>query len=131
VGSHTWDHADMRRLSGTALDHEISATSATLEKLTGRAVTCLRPPYGALDKEARAAIARRGLDLQLWNIDPQDWNRPGVRSIVANVVDNARSGAVSLMHDGGGNRSQSVAALEQILARLHATGYTVEALPGC
>jgi peptidoglycan/xylan/chitin deacetylase (PgdA/CDA1 family) len=131
VGSHTWDHADMRRLSGSALDHEITSTSTALEKLIGRPVTCLRPPYGALDKEARAAIARRGLDLQLWDIDPQDWNRPGVASIVSNIVGNARPGAVSLMHDGGGNRSQSVAALAQILPRLKAKGYRFASLPGC
>lgn len=131
VGSHTWDHADMRRLSKTALDHEITTTSATLEKLTGRPVTCLRPPYGALNGQARAAIRRAGLDLQLWNIDPQDWNRPGVSAIVRNVVGNARAGRVSLMHDGGGNRSQSVAALAQILPRLAAKGYRFESLPGC
>ena len=131
VGSHTWDHADLRRLSSTALKHEISATSTTLEKLTGKPVTCLRPPYGALNDQARAAITRAGLDLQLWNIDPQDWNRPGVDAIVGNVVGNARSGRVSLMHDGGGNRSQSVAALERILAQLTAKGYRFESLPGC
>lgn len=131
VGSHTWDHADMRRLSKTALDHEITTTSATLEKLTGRPITCLRPPYGALDSQARAAIERHGLDLQLWNIDPQDWNRPGASAIVRTVVGNARPGRVSLMHDGGGNRSQSVAALAQILPQLKARGYRFETLPGC
>ena len=131
VGSHTWDHADMRRLSRTALDHEITTTSSTLEKLTGRPITCLRPPYGALNATARAEITRFGLDLQLWNIDPQDWNRPGVASIVDTVVGNARSGRVSLMHDGGGNRSQSVAALATILPTLKAKGYTFESLPGC
>ncbi len=131
VGSHTWDHADMRRLSTTALDHEITTTSSTLEKLTGRPITCLRPPYGALNGTARAEIKRFNLDLQLWNIDPQDWNRPGVAAIVDTVVGNARSGRVSLMHDGGGNRSQSVAALAQILPTLKAKGYRFEALPGC
>jgi peptidoglycan/xylan/chitin deacetylase (PgdA/CDA1 family) len=131
VGSHTWDHTDMRQLSRTALDHEITTTSSTLEKLTGRPITCLRPPYGALNSTARSEITRFGLDLQLWNIDPQDWNRPGVSSIVDTVVGNARSGRVSLMHDGGGNRSQSVAALAQILPTLKAKGYRFEALPGC
>ena len=131
VASHTWDHADMRRLSKTALDHEITTTSATLEKLTGRPITCLRPPYGALNSQARAAIKRHGLDLQLWNIDPQDWNRPGATAIVRTVVGNARPGRVSLMHDGGGNRSQSVAALAQILPQLKAKGYRFESLPGC
>ena len=131
VASHTWDHADMSRLSSTALDHEITKTSATLEKLTGKKVTCLRPPYGALDKAARAAIERNGLDLQLWNIDPQDWNRPGVAAIVDDVVGSARSGRVSLMHDGGGNRSQTVSALAKILPTLSAQGYRFEALPGC
>lgn len=131
VANHTWDHADMSRLSSTALDHEITTTSATLEKLTGKKVTCLRPPYGALNKSARAAIERNGLDLHLWDIDPQDWNRPGVSAIVDDVVSNARSGRVSLMHDGGGNRSQTVSALAEVLPNLSAKGYRFETLPGC
>lgn len=74
---------------------------------------------------------RHGPDLQLWDIDQQDWNRPGAPAIVATVVGNARAGRVSLMDDGGGDRSQSVAALATILPTLTAKGYRFEALPGC
>ena len=59
----------------------------------------------------------------LWDVDPQDWRRPGVDAIVDSVVANVFPGAIVLMHDGGGERSQSVAALEQILARLRGEGY--------
>lgn len=131
LANHTWDHADMRTLSRTALDNEINHTTRTLEKISGAKIRCIRPPYGALSDEARAAITRAGLSMHLWDIDPQDWNRPGVRAIVDNVLGNAHTGAVNLMHDGGGNRSQSVKALAQILPALAKKGYRFEALPDC
>lgn len=131
VASHTWDHAEMTKLSPTALTTEIEHTSRALGQLVGRPITCLRPPYGAVDDSVEAAIADHDLAMWLWDIDPQDWNRPGVDSIVSNVLANAHPGAVNLMHDGGGDRSQTVAALEQILPRLADQGYRFEALPGC
>lgn len=131
LASHTWDHADMTTLSANALQSEIRHTSEALAKLAGKEMTCLRPPYGAVNDNVKAAIAGNDLTMWLWNIDPQDWNRPGVPAIVNNVVSNARPGAVSLMHDGGGDRSQSVAALRQILPRLAKQGYRFESLPGC
>ncbi len=131
LASHTWDHADMTGLSATALQNEISHTSRALEKIAGRPITCLRPPYGANNARVRSAIARNGLTMWLWDIDPQDWSRPGVASIRQNVLSHAHPGAVSLMHDGGGDRSQSVAALRQVLSSLARQGYRFEALPGC
>ena len=72
---------------------------------------------------ARQQAADLGYAVVLWDVDPQDWRRPGVDAIVDSVVANVFPGAIVLMHDGGGERSQSVAALEQILARLRREGY--------
>ena len=131
LASHTWDHADMTKLSTTALTHEIDETTRALSKAKGGPITCLRPPYGAVNDRVRAAVAGRKLALHLWDIDPQDWSRPGVNAIVSNVLAGAHPGAVSLMHDGGGDRSQSVAALAKILPTLAARGYRFASLPGC
>ena len=57
-------------------------------------------------------------------MDTQDWEKPGTETIVSNAVSNAKNGRIILMHDGGGNRDQTVAALKEILPQLKAQGYT-------
>jgi peptidoglycan-N-acetylglucosamine deacetylase len=131
LGSHTWNHRDMRKLRPKQLNGQITRTSAALYRITGRPVTCLRPPFGAVNARVRKAIHRQKLDLKLWDIDPRDWKKPGSAAIAHRVVSRADSGDVSLMHDGGGNRSQSVAALKRILRSLSKKRYEFKSLPGC
>jgi peptidoglycan/xylan/chitin deacetylase (PgdA/CDA1 family) len=83
----------------------------------------LRPPYGATDANTRQYAADAGYAVVLWDIDPQDWRRPGAKVIADHVVREAYPGAIVLMHDGGGDRAQSVAALETILRELSQKGY--------
>jgi peptidoglycan/xylan/chitin deacetylase (PgdA/CDA1 family) len=59
----------------------------------------------------------------IWNVDPRDWSTPGSRAIYSRVVSAARPGAIVVMHDGGGNRSQTVAALPRIIRTLRGRGY--------
>lgn len=131
LGNHTWSHRDMRKLKPRELNGQISRTSAALHRITGRPVTCLRPPFGAVNARVRRAIHRQKLDLKLWDIDPRDWKKPGSAAIAHRVVSRADPGDVSLMHDGGGNRSQSVKALERILRSLSNQRYDFKPLPGC
>lgn len=131
LGSHTWNHKDLRRLGRKKLDRQITRTSAALRDITGQPVTCVRPPYGAVNARVRKAIRRQDLAMKLWDIDPRDWKRPGAAAIARRVVSNAHPGAVNLMHDGGGNRAQSVKALKRILRALSKKGYRFETLPGC
>ena len=58
-----------------------------------------------------------------WSVDPRDWSLPGVSAIVDNIMENTRTGSIILEHDGGGNRSETVAALSIVLPRLLAEGY--------
>ena len=74
-----------------------------------------------------AAITQLGLKTFLWTVDPRDFNRPGVDVITGRVVGAVRAGGVVLMHDGGGDRSQTVAALPQIIATLQDYGYVLSA----
>ena len=131
LGSHTWSHRDLRKLSPDRLNRQIARTSNALRGLTGRPVTCLRPPYGAVNARVRSEVRDEHLDLKLWDIDPRDWKRPGAAVIARRVVSKAAPGAVVLMHDGGGNRSQSVRALDRILRSLDDEGYSFTSLPGC
>jgi peptidoglycan-N-acetylglucosamine deacetylase len=131
VGNHSWNHRDLRRLSPRRLNNQIIRTSRLLRRITGQPITCLRPPYGAVNGRVRSAVRRKDLGMKLWDIDPRDWKRPGAGAIARRVVSKADPDDVILMHDGGGNRAQSVKALERILRSLSKKGYRFETLPGC
>jgi peptidoglycan/xylan/chitin deacetylase (PgdA/CDA1 family) len=64
----------------------------------------------------------------MWDIDTEDWRRPGSEAIASEVLDKTFPGAVGLMHDGGGDRSQTVEALKTILRQLSKEGYRFEAI---
>ena len=64
----------------------------------------------------------------LWDVDPRDWARPGTSAIVHHILNHAQRRNIVLMHDGGGNRSQTVAALDKVLPILKARGYSFPAM---
>jgi peptidoglycan-N-acetylglucosamine deacetylase len=128
VGNHTWSHRRITGLRGAQLAAEVSATSAAIQRITGAPVRCLRPPFAAVDAASADRVRALGLRLVLWDVDPDDWLRPGARTIAGRVLGRVRSGDVVLMHDGGGDRSQTMAALEQVLATLSARGFRFDAL---
>jgi peptidoglycan/xylan/chitin deacetylase (PgdA/CDA1 family) len=129
VGNHTWSHPDLSQLDRAAFAAEIGPTSAALTEILGQAPTLFRPPYGRLSGTTREDAAEAGLETVLWDVDPEDWDCPGVDAIVSRVLDNVRPGSIVLLHDGGGDRSQTVAALGQILAELVAREFVFPPVP--
>ncbi|NEA34272.1 polysaccharide deacetylase family protein [Streptomyces sp. SID13031] len=115
IGSHSISHAQLTKVSAAKRHHEI---------FDGPQSKCFRPPYGAVNDKVRADVRAAGMIPVLWDVDTLDWQRPGKQAIVNSILTQARSGSVVLMHDGGGNRSQTVAALDQALETLTAQGYT-------
>jgi peptidoglycan/xylan/chitin deacetylase (PgdA/CDA1 family) len=61
-----------------------------------------------------------------WDVDPMDWAMPGTGAIYATIVDTTQPGSIVLMHDGGGDRSETLAALPQVIDTLRARGYGFE-----
>lgn len=129
LGNHTWSHPDMTTLTRAQMDEQIGRAQTLLEGF-GTEVNCFRPPYGATNTTVNQAITAAGLQRQMWNEDTKDWSRPGVQAIV-NVLLGATPGDVVLMHDGGGDRSQTVEALEIALPQLAAKGYSFGISPKC
>ena len=115
VANHTWNHENLAGLDHASFDETITRTQAALGD---DATTCLRPPYGAVDAFTRDWAASLGFDLVLWTVDTNDWRRPGAETIAQRIVKGAMDKAIILMHDGGGNRSQTVEALAIALDRL-------------
>jgi cellulose synthase/poly-beta-1,6-N-acetylglucosamine synthase-like glycosyltransferase/peptidoglycan/xylan/chitin deacetylase (PgdA/CDA1 family) len=129
LGNHTFSHADLAS-SGRLRDLQVSLTESAISGAAGVRPRFVRPPYSAtpeaVDAEQEkdfADIAQSGYVIALANYDAEDWRRPGVDEIVRNATPPGRKGGVILMHDGGGDRSETVAALERLVPELRAKGF--------
>ena len=125
VANHTLSPASLRGISYQGFLTEVQSTGNVLG---GYNSWCLRPPYGETDAYTYSNASALGYRVVMWDTDSWDWRRPGVSAIVSNVVDRVHPGAVVLMHDGGGERSQTLAALPLILDELSRRGYAFEAV---
>jgi peptidoglycan/xylan/chitin deacetylase (PgdA/CDA1 family) len=123
VQNHTWSHPNLRNVSWSTFRSQVLNTDSRIRAQAGYTPRCLRPPYGAVNSTVYRRAASLGKTVRLWTIDTGDWSRPGTSVIVRRVLNAARNGSVILMHDGGGDRSQTVAALPTILKSLTARGY--------
>jgi peptidoglycan/xylan/chitin deacetylase (PgdA/CDA1 family) len=83
----------------------------------------MRPPYGSLDATTLDVLKAQRMLMVLWSVDTSDYARPGVSRIIYTAVSGAQPGAIILMHDGGGDRSETVAALPRIITRLRQRGF--------
>ncbi|MDX2974159.1 polysaccharide deacetylase family protein [Kribbella solani] len=123
VQNHTWSHPDLRHVSAAVFRSQVQKTDRYIRAQLGYTPICLRPPDGSTNKQVTRRAAALGKKIRLWTIDTRDWSRPGTSVIVRRALANVHNGSVILMHDGGGNRSQTVAALPTILRALKARGF--------
>ena len=121
IGNHTWSHPDLTALSTASVTWQLNK----MESVLGYRPRCVRPPYGATNSRIRSIIAARGQRHILWTVDPRDWSRPGTWTIVNRVLANVHDGSRILLHDGGGDRSQTVAALDILIPKLRARGFAI------
>ncbi len=124
IGNHSWSHRKLVGLSEKTFNGEVVETANVLGEY---GAACMRPPYGATDPSTYAHSTKLGYAVVLWSIDPTDWKRPGAQAIANHVIRRAFPGAIVVLHDGGGDRSQTVAATETILRELGAQGYRFQA----
>ena len=122
VAGHTWDHRSLRGLGPGAFAATVDRANDLLGGLSGGPVRCVRPPMGATDGTVTARLRDRSLATALWSHDTNDWRRPGQAAITRAALADLRPGSVVLFHDGGGDRSQTVAALPAILEGIRARG---------
>jgi peptidoglycan/xylan/chitin deacetylase (PgdA/CDA1 family) len=123
IVNHTWNHHNLGGMPAVAVRDEIARATDAIHAATGERPGMFRAPYGVWPPAVFGCCARAGLIPLAWSVDPRDWSRPGVRAIVRDIVADARTGSIILEHDGGGNRSQTVAALKIWLPRLLDAGY--------
>jgi cellulose synthase/poly-beta-1,6-N-acetylglucosamine synthase-like glycosyltransferase/peptidoglycan/xylan/chitin deacetylase (PgdA/CDA1 family)/spore germination protein YaaH len=146
IGNHSYTHPNMGEIPGRITALELNATQRLIESLTGRSTRLFRAPYfgdaepQTPDEVEPAAIANRlGYVIVGLRVDPDDWATPGTDEIVQRTLagienpDPDQRGQVVLLHDGGGDRSQTVAALPRLIRELRAKGYqftTISQLAG-
>ncbi|HZN13500.1 MAG TPA: polysaccharide deacetylase family protein [Acidimicrobiales bacterium] len=123
--NHTMHHVQL--LGGKSPDtitNELRDDSALIERASGERPRFFRAPGGTWATNLVAEVRRQGMQALGWNVDPADFERPGAAVITNRIMSQLRPGAVILMHDGGGDRSQTLAQLPALIARLRALGYT-------
>ncbi|MGW4895266.1 polysaccharide deacetylase family protein [Kitasatospora sp. NPDC004240] len=128
LGNHTWSHAYLPDLGPVELHRQLSFTAEAIAAAGGGPVEWLRPPYGGRSPELLERVARSGLRTALWDVETSDWARPGPEVIAERVLRQVRPGSIVLMHDGGGDRSRTAAALPAVITGLRERGYRLVTL---
>jgi peptidoglycan/xylan/chitin deacetylase (PgdA/CDA1 family) len=129
IGDHTEMHAPMSKLPAAVQRAQLLEQASTIERYGARFPRLFRPPYGLWNSKTLALLRRYRMLMVLWTVDTNDYRRPGVPAIVQAAVEGARPGAIILLHDAGGNRSETVAALPQIIAALRRRHYRLVTVP--
>ena len=130
LGDHTFTHIELSKVPGWELSLQISLTENALAGIVGIRPRLIRPPYSSVPAAVTRAqagaltgLAKRGYVIVLSNFDGEDWRKPGVDEIVSAATPMTSTGGIILLHDGGGDRSQTVAALRRLIPTLEARGF--------
>jgi peptidoglycan/xylan/chitin deacetylase (PgdA/CDA1 family) len=129
VGDHTETHPEMASLSAHAQREELFDQIARIELLGGPRPVLFRPPYGSYDATTMRELHALHLLMVLWSVDTDDYLQPGVSTIVQRALAGARPGAIILMHDAGGTRTQTIEALPRIIRALRARDFRLVTVP--
>src|SRR5262249_23458910 len=125
LGNHTFTHPDLATLPSWQRELQLSMTESAFSGIVGLRTRLLRPPYASTPDAvtpkqllAWGQIAANGYTIGVANYDTRDWDQPGVGSIVAAGTPEGGRGGIVMMHDSGGNRAETVAALPKLIATL-------------
>ncbi|WP_329186615.1 bifunctional polysaccharide deacetylase/glycosyltransferase family 2 protein [Streptomyces sp. NBC_01428] len=137
VGIHTFTHVDLSYQSAARLQRELKQTQLALAGAAGVTTTLFRAPYSseidAVDNYSWPVYQEIG-DLGYTSVfvdtDSDDWKKPGVSKIVRWATPKKNKGAIVLMHDAGGDRSQTISALGTYIKKMKAKGYTFTTVSG-
>jgi peptidoglycan/xylan/chitin deacetylase (PgdA/CDA1 family) len=123
VGDHTEDHPPLDQLSAEAQSAQITEAGQAIRAAGAPYPVLMRPPYGAFNSTTLQILSQQRMLMVLWSADTSDYARPGTAKIIYTGISGGQPGAIILMHDGGGERSETVAALPRIITRLRQRGF--------
>ncbi len=119
VANHSWNHPAFTTLEDAQIQSQVNDASSAIENATGQSVQYMRPPYGDMNDRTRVAA---GMPAILWTVDTNDWQHPGIESVVSQAVWDATPDGIVLMHD---IHDDTVAAAEQVVDGLLERGFTL------
>ena len=129
LGDHTQDHKLLTQLNPHDQAHQITDLGQDLVSYGAAFPRLFRPPYGGFNDATLGLLHQYGMLMVLWSVDTHDYMQPGVATIVQRALAGAAPGAIILMHDAGGPRAQTVAALPMIIAGLRARHFKLVTVP--
>ena len=135
IGNHTYFHPNLvKEADIPTLEREVIRTENTLNDIIDYRTSLFRPPYGFLYNELVEKLAEMQYLIIGWSVDSLDWEEDPPEVIASNVLDNVHPGAIILMHDGAdwdGDRTNTIAALRQIIPALQKQGYELSQYRNC
>ncbi|WP_409275158.1 polysaccharide deacetylase family protein [Neobacillus sp. SCS-31] len=125
IANHTYRHKFRDMKNPNVLKAELRKNSDLIKRITGKAPTLFRPIAGYYDEQIIETSIDNGYYVVLWtwHQDTRDWKKPGAKRIARNVLYDTKPGDIVILHDAGGDRSQTVKAVEYILESLYKRGY--------
>jgi len=121
IGNHSWDHPNLAKKSDDAVRSQLQRTQDVIFQVAGIKPKVLRPPYGAFtDRQKKWANEQFGFKIAMWEVDPNDWKRPGPDVVAKRILSETRAGDIVLVHD---IHSQTIDAMPQVLDGLLAKGF--------
>jgi peptidoglycan/xylan/chitin deacetylase (PgdA/CDA1 family) len=127
VGDHTWTHPHLAGRDHGFVDGQLRHTRDVLKGL-GADVSVFRPPYGSYNAATVQIASALKMRTVIWSIDPTDYRKPSPDVIVQRVMSQLKPGSIILMHDGGGDRSHTVAAVKMLIEQIRKRGYSFSVL---
>lgn len=120
IGTHTWDHKNLNKLSKEEVQNEINSSCDKIKEFSGTEVKYFRPPYGNANTQVGDIAKMNNKYIILWNIDTEDWKSKNAEMVANHVLDNVKDGDIVLMHD---IYLTTVEACEKIVEELTNRGY--------
>lgn len=128
IANHTWNHW-YHFMNPQAAAFEIDKTTELIYQVTGVQTNLFRPPGGHLSNGLVAYAKSKKYATLMWSADSRDFQKPAPAIMVNTVLKHARPGGIVLLHDGGGDRTNTIKALPQIIAKLKQQGYSFVTIP--
>ncbi|NQX59946.1 polysaccharide deacetylase family protein [Paenibacillus qinlingensis] len=132
IGNHTWDHADLSKLSIHRVNEEIKRTDDYVKQILGVPPSMVRAPYGAVTSAIKREVELTGRPLVSWDVDPKDWAGTSSSNILQNIQMNAKAGSIILLHSFGGKQGKldnTIEALPKIITFLQKNDFQLMTVP--
>lgn len=131
VGNHGYNHISYRTNSYEEISQDMKMAEDTIYRIAGIKPMVIRPPGGGSSTALMRIARENNYRIISWAQDPEDWNHKTAEEIARSIMKDVHPGSIIVLHDGGGNRRQTILAVEQVLPKLKQSGYkfvTVEEL---